>query len=282
MTTTITARQIAEFVSFLHIEERSNSTISKYTRDLRTFFAYMGEGELCKEAVLAWKTKLIKTHAPASVNSMLAAVNSFLEWLGKPQYKVKPIKIQRSIFTEPEKELSYEEYVWLIKTAEQENNKRLSLLLQALGCTGIRVSEVQFITVAAVIAGRMTVSCKGKTRIVFLTAELCAALKKYCKEGHIESGIIFRTKSGQPLDRSNIWRDMKALCKRAGVSPKKVFPHNLRHLFARSYYKIEKDLSRLADILGHSNVNTTRIYTAESGQVHENQLNRMRMIPVKP
>lgn len=270
--------ELKEFETYLREEERSTNTIAKYLRDIKAFFRYLESRAISKEETLGWKDALTASYAPASVNSMLAALNKYLEWNGLAQCRVKPIKIQREIFAKPDKELTVEEYRRLVCAAEKKQNSRLSMLLQALCATGIRVSELEFITVETVKAGRAEVDCKGKRRIIFLPGELRQALRQYCREQKIQSGIIFRTKNGESLDRSNIWRDMKALCKSAGVEPGKVFPHNLRHLFARTYYRMEKDLSRLADLLGHSNVTTTRIYTMESGSEHIRQLGRMGLV----
>lgn len=270
--------RIAEFQNYLHQEERSRNTITKYVRDLKVFFTFLDGQPMDKEALLDWKKHLTQTHAPASVNSMLASVNKFLDWLELPGLKVKPLKIQRQIFSNPKKELTAEEYRRLIKAAENRQNNRLSLLLQTICSTGIRVSELKFITAESAKTGRAEADCKGKTRIIFLPPDLCRALRHYCRERGIDAGIIFCTKNGCPLDRSNIWKDMKMLCDSAGVEPGKVFPHNLRHLFARTYYALEKDLSRLADLLGHSNVSTTRIYTMESGLMHSRQLSRMGLV----
>lgn len=269
------------YETYLRSEERSANTIQKYLRDLRAFSSFLGSAALCKEILVCWKAHLTGKYAPASVNSMLAAINGFLEWTGLPQLKVKPLKIQREIFSRPERELTRVEYDRLLQAAEAKKKTRLSLLLQTVCATGIRVSELRFITVAAVQTGRATVNCKNKNRVVFLPKELCRSLRHYCREQKIESGIIFRTTGGKPLDRTNIWKYMKALCKIARVEPGKVFPHNLRHLFARTYYRLEKDLSRLADLLGHSNITTTRIYTMESGSEHIRQLERMRLVLAK-
>lgn len=277
---TFASAKLSEYENYLYCEERSMNTITKYLRDLQAFFLFLDRREITKEIVLEWKEQLTATHAPSSVNSMLAAVGGFLEWVGLSDCKVKPLKIQREIFSKPEKELSREEYVRLVQTAEGQQNRRLALLIQTLCATGIRVSELCFITVEAIKTGRTVVDCKGKNRIVFLPADLCRILSRYCKERKIENGIIFRTKSGKPIDRSNIWHDMKGLCENAGVEPGKVFPHNLRHLFARTYYTLEKDLSRLADLLGHTSVSTTRIYMMESGDKHVKQLDRMKLILV--
>ena len=277
-TVIITPALINDYKNYLYEEERSRNTVIKYIRDLRAFSEFMDNNPVTKEKFLEWKENLMVTHVPASVNSMLAAVNGFFEWLDLPGLKAKPLKIQKEIFSKPEKELTRTEYFRLIETAERENKRRLSLLLQTICSTGIRVSELKYITAEAVKTGRAVVDCKGKTRIVLLPVELVRVLRGYCKMKGIAKGIIFCTKSGKPLDRSNIWKEMKALCKSADVQSGKVFPHNLRHLFARIYYEMEKDLSRLADLLGHTNVATTRIYTMESGVKHTKQLERMGLV----
>ena len=269
---------VRDYENYLVEEERSRNTITKYMHDLKSYFIFLQGEAVTKESLVCWKEKLTQTYLPASVNSMLAAVNGFLEWAGYPQYRVKPLKIQREIFTKPEKELSKEEYIRLVKAAEEKQNCRLALILQTICATGIRVSELQFITLETARTGRTVVDCKGKKRTVFLPGALSRALQEYCREHGIKEGVVFRTKNRKPLDRSNIWRDMKNLCCSAGVEPEKVFPHNLRHLFARTYYHMEKDLSRLADLLGHSNVTTTRIYTMESGLEHAKQVERMGLV----
>ena len=270
--------RLSDYKTYLQQEGRSENTISKYLRDLQAFRCFLSGQPITKEKFLFWKEQLTVVYAPTSVNSMLAAVNNFLDWLGFSEMKVKPLKIQREIFAKPERELTIEEYKKLVTTAEQKKNYRLSLLLQTICATGIRVSELKFITVNSILTRRATVACKGKTRTVFLPVDLCRALKEYCKKQGIKRGVIFRTKNGKTLDRSNIWKEMKALCKDAGVESGKVFPHNLRHLFARTFYGLEKDIARLADLLGHSNIATTRIYTMESGKEHEKQINRMKLI----
>lgn len=272
---------VRDYENYLVEEERSGNTITKYMRDLKSYFIFLQGEAVTKESLVCWKEKLTQTYLPASVNSMLAAVNGFLEWAGYPQYRVKPLKIQREIFTKPEKELSKEEYIRLVKAAEEKQNCRLALILQTICATGIRVSELQFITLETARTGRTVVDCKGKKRTVFLPGALSRALQEYCREHGIKEGVVFRTKNRKPLDRSNIWRDMKNLCCSAGVEPEKVFPHNLRHLFARTYYHMEKDLSRLADLLGHSNVTTTRIYTMESGLEHAKQVERMGLVVLR-
>ena len=272
---------VRDYENYLVEEERSRNTITKYMRDLKSYFIFLQGEAVTKESLVCWKEKLTQTYLPASVNSMLAAVNGFLEWAGYPQYRVKPLKIQREIFTKPEKELSKEEYIRLVKAAEEKQNCRLALILQTICATGIRVSELQFITLETARTGRTVVDCKGKKRTVFLPGALSRALQEYCREHGIKEGVVFRTKNRKPLDRSNIWRDMKNLCCSAGVEPEKVFPHNLRHLFARTYYHMEKDLSRLADLLGHSNVTTARIYTMESGLEHAKQVERMGLVVLR-
>lgn len=272
---------VRDYENYLVEEERSRNTITKYMRDLKSYFIFLQGEAVTKESLVCWKEKLTQTYLPASVNSMLAAVNGFLEWAGYPQYRVKPLKIQREIFTKPEKELSKEEYIRLVKAAEEKQNCRLALILQTICATGIRVSELQFITLETARTGRTVVDCKGKKRTVFLPGALSRALQEYCREHGIKEGVVFRTKNRKPLDRSDIWRDMKNLCCSAGVEPEKVFPHNLRHLFARTYYHMEKDLSRLADLLGHSNVTTTRIYTMESGLEHAKQVERMGLVVLR-
>ena len=218
------------------------------------------------------------SHAPATVNSILAAVNGFFRFMGWKDIAVKLLKIQKALFCDDRRELTRAEYARLVSAAQKVGNERLSLVMQTICATGIRVSELRFITVEAVTTGRAELCNKGKRRTVFLPGRLRRLLRKYLQKQKKTAGAVFTTRTGRPLDRSNIWRDMKALCESADVEPSKVFPHNLRHLFARTYYSLEKDLSRLADILGHSSVNTTRIYTVESGGVHQRQLERMELI----
>lgn len=218
------------------------------------------------------------SHAPATVNSILAAVNGFFRFMGWKDIAVKLLKIQKALFCDERRELTRAEYARLVSAAQKVGNERLSLVMQTICATGIRVSELRFITVEAVTTGRAELCHKGKRRTVFLPGRLRRLLRKYLQKQKKTAGAVFTTRTGRPLDRSNIWRDMKALCESADVEPGKVFPLNLRHLFARTYYSLEKDLSRMADILGHSSVNTTRIYTVESGGVHQRQLERMGLI----
>ena len=276
----ITEEQIQVYLHTLREQERANQTIKKYAHDLSALMIWLNGRELNKENLIAWKEYLITQYAAASVNTMLAALNGFLSFIGYPELKVKPIKIQRQIFCSTEKELTKAEYLRLIAAAKKGGNERLALVIQTICSTGIRVSELQFITAEAVRIGRAEVYCKGKRRSIWLPKDLRKSLTTYLYTKKRTAGPIFVTKTGKPLDRSNIWRDMKALCKNAGVAPSKVFPHNLRHLFARTYYSLEKDLLRLSDILGHSNITTTRIYTMESGHVHVQQLNKMGLVAI--
>ncbi len=227
--------------------------------------------------MLTYKNELIEKYSPRSVNSMLAALNKFLEYLNLSELKLKPLKIQREIFSSEKKELTQKDYQRLIETAQKKGKHKLSLIIQTICSTGIRVSELKFIQFESLKHGRVEVRLKGKTRVVFIAKELRKALKDFCKKEKIKSGLIFRTKNYKPLDRTSKWRMMKSTCEIAKVNAEKVFPHSLRHLFARTYYKIHKDISRLADILGHSNINTTRIYTIETGIYHERQIEKMNL-----
>lgn len=274
----ITEEQLASYKKYLLEEEKSMATITKYLRDLLEFATWLGGRGIDKSLVLEYKALLCEKYAPASVNACLSSLNgffNFMEWFG---FKVKNLKIQRQIFATTDKELRKDEYERLLRAAKNKNNERLFLLMQTICATGIRVSEVKFITVEAIRTGLATINCKGKCRQVFLPKQLCQMLKKYVASRNIKSGSVFVTRNGKPLDRSNIWVDMKRLCQDANVSEKKVFPHNLRHLFARTYYNLQKDVVRLADILGHSSVNTTRIYTMESGEIHRKQIQKLGLL----
>lgn len=269
---------IIQYAGFLREQEKSYATIQKYTRDLYSLCDYLKGAVLTKSTLIDWKQSLTEAYASASVNAMLAALNGLMEFCGWPDLKVKPLKIQKAMFCEAEKELSRDEYMRLVHAAESEGDNRLALVIQTICSTGIRVSELRYITALSVQTGKAEISNKGKRRTVFLPGQLRRLLKRYLQKQNRTAGPVFITRTGKPLDRSNIWRAMKKLCEKANVTPGKVFPHNLRHLFARTYYTLEKDLSRLADILGHSDVNTTRIYTMESGIVHARQMERMGLI----
>lgn len=274
----LTAKILVRFKKYLLLEERSAATVEKYLRDVKAFIAFANGAEITKELVISYKKRLQENYAVRSVNSMLASINSLFAFLGWLELRVKSIKLQQQIYCPEEKELTKAEYVRLCKVAERKHNERLSLILQTICGTGIRVSELQFITVEAVRCGEATVSCKAKTRSVFIVKELQRKLLRYAAEQTIKTGMIFVTKTGKPVSRTNIWREMKALCEEANVNPRKVFPHNLRHLFARVFYSIEKDIAKLADILGHSNIDTTRIYIISSGTEHRRRMENMHLI----
>lgn len=275
----LTDDKISSFAIYLKNEEKSKNTIEKYIRDVKLFFAYVKSVEITKEKVIAYKNKLIcDNYAIRSVNSMLASINSLFVFLGWLDLKAKNIKLQRQIYYPEEKELTKAEYIRLCRTAERKHNERLNLILQTICGTGIRVSELRFITVEAVKSNVAIVSLKGKTRSVFIVKELKKKLLRYAKNQNIKSGMIFVTRTGKAINRTNIWREMKSLCKDANVNPQKVFPHNLRHLFARVFYGIEKDIAKLADILGHSSIDTTRIYIISTGTEHRRCMENMRLI----
>ena len=275
----LTSKAVQSFKKYLREEEKSANTIEKYLRDVRVFAEYLGGAEVTKEAVIVYKSKLLaESYAVRSINSMLASLNGLFSFLGWTDCRVKSIKLQRQIYCPEEKELTKAEYMRLVNTAKQKGNERLNLILQTICGTGIRVSELQYITVEAVKCGEAIVSLKGKTRTIFIVRELQKKLLRYAAEQGISSGTIFITRTGRPLSRTNIWREMKGLCEQAGVNPQKVFPHNLRHLFARVFYGIEKDIAKLADILGHSSINTTRIYLISTGDEHRRRMEYMRLI----
>ena len=274
----ITAKAIAEFKGHLILEERSEMTIEKYIRDVKAFSVYTQNTAVTKEIVIAYKKHLQENYAVRSVNSMLASINSLFAFLGWHDLRVKSLKLQQQVFCPEEKELTKAEYARLCRTAERKHNERLNLILQTICGTGIRVSELQFITVEAVKQGEAVVNCKAKTRSVFIVKELKQKLLRYAAEQGIKNGMIFVTRTGKPISRTNIWREMKALCIEANVNPQKVFPHNLRHLFARVFYGIEKDIAKLADILGHSSINTTRIYIMSTGTEHRHQMEKLGLL----
>ena len=270
--------KIREFEFYLKNEERCAATIEKYMRDVRSFAYFVGDTEIDKQKVLDYKSKLGEEYAVASANSMIAAMNCFLRFCGWHDLCVKQFKMQREAYCSEEKELTRAEYIRLLDAAKAKHNERLNLIIQTICGTGIRVSELQYITVEALKRGEATVSCKGKNRRVFIVHELKKKLLRYVKEQGIVSGTVFVTRGGRPVNRHSIWKDMKALCEQANVSPSKVFPHNLRHLFARTFYGIEKDIAKLADILGHASINTTRIYIVTTGAEHKRKIEKMRLV----
>ena len=269
---------IPPYETALREAEKSAATMEKYLHHVRQFVAHDAGRRIDKALVLEYKTRLGKLYAPSSANAALAAVNGFLRFWGFESCCVRPFKVQKKLYCPEEKELTREEYVRLVKAAKEKSSERLALLLEAICATGIRVSELQFITVEAVSQGEAIVTCKGKTRTVFLPAALQKKLRRYIQSQKIQSGSVFITRTGKPMNRSNIWREMKALCERANVAPSKVFPHSLRHLFARTFYSIDHDVAKLADILGHSNINTTRIYIITTGAEHRRKMETMRLV----
>ena len=274
---TITKDDIRGFSQHLEHDEKSQATIDKYHRDVMAFWAVVGSEPLTKEIVMAYKKHLIEqSYAVSSINSMLASVNAFLEYLDLREYKVKNIRTQRQTYCPEDKELSKSEYLRLLEASKK--NEQLNLVIQTICGTGIRVSELQYFTVEAVRSGQVIVACKNKTRTILVPGKLRKLLINYVKRKQITTGTIFITRSGAPLNRSNIWSAMKKLCEVAGVKASKVFPHNLRKLFARTFYSIEKDIAKLADILGHSSINTTRIYIMTTGTEHLRRIERLGLV----
>ncbi len=271
--------QLDAFVSSLREEEREPATIEKYERDIRAFIAWADSREIDKELASAWKDHLKKSGLqPETVNSKLSALNKFFGFLGWGDCRVKYLKIQHRLFRRSDRDLTKEEYKRLFDTAVGLGKERLALLMEVICATGIRVSEVKYITVEAARAGRADISLKGKIRTILIPGKLCRKLQKYAKKQKTASGEIFLTRNGKGLSRPQIWAELKSLCKRAGVEASKVFPHNLRHLFARTFYRIYKDIAKLADVLGHSSIETTRIYLISTGVEHARQLERLGLI----
>ncbi len=275
----ITERTINDFSTHLKSEEKSKNTVEKYLRDVRAFAKFADNITITKDVVIRYKQHMIENgYAVRSINSILASLSSLFSFLGWYDCRVKTLKVQRQVFYPEEKELTKAEYERLCRAAQQKYNERLNLILQTICGTGIRVSELQFITVKAVEQGEAVVNCKGKIRTIFLVKPLQKKLLRYISEQKIQSGAVFVTRKGRPMNRTNIWREMKSLCIEARVNPQKVFPHNLRHLFARVFYGIEKDIAKLADVLGHSSINTTRIYIISTGIEHRRRMESMRLI----
>ena len=275
----LTPLQIQAFARHLRLEEKSEATMEKYLRDIRAFARWLDGREISKGLSAAWKAHLVERgYAPASINAKLSALNSLLEFLGLGGCRVKFLRVQRRLFRDAGRELTKAEYQRLLDTAHRLGQERLGLLVEAMGATGIRVSEVQYITVEAARAGRAEVALKGKIRTILLPNKLCRKLLKYAKQQKIASGEIFLTRNGTPLSRRQIWAEMKGVCKYVGVEPSKVFPHNLRHLFATAFYRASRDIVKLADVLGHSSIETTRIYLISTGTEHVQALNRLQLI----
>lgn len=276
----INKKRIELFRRELYREEKKESTIEKYIRDLRKLEKYLDGQPVSKENMIQFKEQLqdCGEYEISSINTYLAAANHFCDSMGWRDAKVKLLKRQKEFYESENTYLTKEEYKKLILTANKKGQKRLSLIMQTIASMGIRISELCFITAESLKKGKVSVYNKGKRRMIFYPEKLQKMLSQYGKEQRILSGCLFRTKAGKPMNRSNIWREMKNLCKKAGVEPEKVFPHNLRHLFAREFYQIKKDISKLADVLGHHNIETTRIYIKSTGIEHRRVLNTMRMV----
>ena len=274
----ITEETLAAFARQLGEEERSPATLEKYLREVRQFAAFLGGREVTRELAAAWREELSARQSPATVNGKLTALDRLLASLGWEDCRVKHLRVQRQLFRDSARELSREEYARLVETARRLGRGRLSLLMETICATGIRVSEVRYITAEAVREGRTEIALKGKIRTILLPGKLCRKLEKYARQKKITSGELFLTRSGRPMSRKQIWAEMKGVCRAAGVAPSKVFPHNLRHLFARCFYRVSRDVAKLADVLGHSSIETTRIYLISTGAEHAGILRKMRLI----
>ena len=276
---TVSSRELSAFSAHLRQEDRSSGTTGKYLHDCTGFALWLGDRELTPEAAAQWREHLLqKGYAPATVNSMLSAVNRLLKFLGREECRVRSLRIQRRTFREQRRELTRGEYQRLLDAAAGLGRERLALLMETICATGIRVSEVRYINVEAARAGRTEIRLKGKIRTILLPSKLCRKLLKYARKQKTASGEIFLTRSGAPVSRRQIWREMKALCKEAGVEASKVFPHNLRHLFATAFYRACRDIVKLADVLGHSSIDTTRIYLMTTGAEHARQMEKLGLV----
>lgn len=275
----LTQREFDQFEDYLRHDEREESTIEAYLRSLTRFAEWADRRAVTKELAMEWKTALSEAgYRPISVNAMLAAVNKFFTCMGREDCKVKYLKLQRQMFRKSEKDLSKEEYQRLVQAAREKGDLRMELILETICATGIRVGELKYITVEAVRVGVAEIALKGKIRTILLPHRLCRKLQKYAKQQKIASGKIFLTQDGLPVSRQSIWTRMKALCEAAGVERSKVFPHNLRSLFARSFYGSCHDVVRLADVLGHSSIETTRIYLMSTGKEYLRQLDKLGLV----
>ena len=276
---TSTVEQIREFSRYLREEERETATIDKYSRDVKDFFIWLKDREISRERMGEWRGYLLQAgRKPVTINGKLSALNKFFSFLGRNDCRTKYLKIQRRLFRSTEKQLSKQEYIRLMETAHSLGRERLALLMETICATGIRVSEVKYITAEAIRAGRTEIALKGKIRTILLPGKLCRKLKKYAGKRKIVSGEVFLTRNGKGMSRRQIWAEMKSLCEKAGVAPSKVFPHNLRHLFAQTFYRVCRDVAKLADVLGHSSIETTRLYLISTEAEHVRQMERTGLI----
>lgn len=275
----LTVAQIAEFRSYLSQEERSPGTIENYMRHIRAFDAWLDGREVTKEVASQWKAALLEqNYVSATINAMVASLNCFFRFVNWPECQIKALRLQKKLFRDADRELTRTDYEKLLGTARQQGKFRLALLMETICATGIRVSEVKYLTVEAARQGRAEVFLKGKIRTILIPNKLCRKLLKYAQKQMTVSGEIFLTRNGKSMSRKQIWAEMKILCEAAGVAPSKVFPHNLRHLFARCFYRACRDVAKLADVLGHSSIETTRIYLVSTGTEHEHTLDSLRLI----
>ena len=275
----ITGTNITAYTAYLKCIERSNNTIEKYHRDVLSFVHWLNNRSVECENVVEWKHHLLrKGYTPATINSMLIAINRFFVFMGWDECRVKVLKLQKKLFREESRDLTKDEYARLVGTAIKVGKERLALLMETICATGIRVSEVRYITIEAAQQGRAVISLKGKIRTILLPRKLCRKLLKYAKKQKTVSGEIFLTRNGTSLSRRQIWAEMKAICKKAGIAASKVFPHNLRHLFAQTFYRVTHDVAKLADLLGHASIETTRIYLLSTGIEHQMLLNNLKLI----
>lgn len=270
-------KKLTRFENALREDEKSTATIEKYLNEARRLYEFAGDRPITKQLLLEYRETLLRQYKARTVNNKLSALNAYLEYIQKPEYKIKLLRIQRAAFTDEKRELSKQEYKRLLNAAKRKN-ERLYILLLTLCGTGIRVSELQFITVEAARRGRAEIFLKGKSRLILIPCKLAKLLLQYAKRRGLTKGRIFQTKNGNPLDRSNICHEMKKICPLADVNPQKVFPHNLRHLFAKVFFEVEHNIAHLADVLGHSSIETTRIYIAVSAHAHAHTLEKMQLI----
>ena len=275
----MTNEQITAYGANLRMEERCEATVRKYVGAVMSLFRFLPpEKTVTQELLLAWKAEISVRFSASGANVMISAVNRFCAFMSWSGLRIKQIKVQRRIFRDCDRELTRAEYMRLLNAARAKGNPRLYWLMQTLASTGIRVSELRFVTEESLHSGRAVVDCKGKQRVVMIPQKLREKLLTYCAETGVKSGPVFVTRNGKPLNRSNIWKELQGLCAAAHVDARKVFPHNFRHLFAVTFYRMEKDIAKLADLLGHASINTTRIYIMESGAEHERRMEKLGLV----